>query len=380
MMKKLLAILILFSSCSVISPLQRSKYLTLSNLIDASKYTEAKVVVDGMTEDKDSRKWARTWYYKGLLCQQAYTEGIKKNDASLTALYPNQLIVAYGSYSKALTLDRGGRIEKQIAPKFVLLANELQKVGEKNFRDKKYDESLEAFECALKITRNSSLSLEVDSNLMYNAALAAYEGKNWDKAITHLAKLHNQKYSVNTTHLLSDVYLQKGDTTLAEKTLYEGVKQFNFDNKLMLLLTDLLYQTNNADIALQRLNEAIAKRPKDHTLFFTKGLLYQKTNKYQEAIDSYTEAYKQAPDEPMVYLNIATCYFNMGVEIDETTLRLTNIRAVQEQKVKSAKAFSEATHWLDKARDKGVVDKNTFQGVNELYRMLGVTNKIEDAK
>ncbi|MDD2195839.1 MAG: tetratricopeptide repeat protein [Bacteroidales bacterium] len=375
-MKKLFAILILFSSCSVISPLQKSKYLTVSNLIDAGKYTEAKDVVDGMTNDRDSRKWPKTWYYKGLLCQEAYMEGIKKNDKSLIELYPNQLIAAYGAYNRALMLDRGGRNEKQIAPKLILLANELQKAGEKNFKDKEYEEALKAFEGALKITRISALSLETDTSLIYNTALAAYEAKELDTAIDYLGKLHNQKHSVNVTHLLSDVYLQKGDTTLAENTLYQGAKQFEYNDRLMLLLTELLYKTNNSDIGLKRLNEAIAEKPMSHTLHFTKGLLYQKTNQYQKAIDSYTEANRLAPDELMVYVNIATCYFNIGVEIEEIVMQLTSIRAVEEQKAKSAKAFSQATHWLDMAMSQKSVDQSTLSLINELYRMLGATDRI----
>jgi tetratricopeptide (TPR) repeat protein len=277
-------------------------------------------------------------------------------------------------------LDRGGRNEKGIAPKLVLLANELQKVGEKNFRNKEYDESLKAFEAALKITRNSILSLETDTSLLYNTALAAYEAKALDTAINYLEKLHNQKHSVNVAHLLSDVYLQKGDTTLAEKTLYQGVKQLDYNDRLMLLLTDLLYKTNNSDIGLERLNEAIAKKPMSYTLHFTKGLLYQKTNQYQNAIDSYTEANKLAPDELMVYVNIATCYFNIGVEIEDNIMQLTSIRAVQEQKAKSAKAFNWATHWLDMAKDKEITDQSTLSIINELYRMLGATDRIGNAE
>ncbi|PKP39422.1 MAG: hypothetical protein CVT98_01875, partial [Bacteroidetes bacterium HGW-Bacteroidetes-15] len=147
-MKRLLLLVILFSGCSLLSPLQRSKFITLSNLIDTKKFAEAKDVVEAMIDDEQSVKWPRTWYYKGYLCQEAYHEGAKKNDKALMELYPEQLFVAYYSYHKALFLDKSGKVEKQIAPKYVLLANELQKMGEAHFKGKRYAEAFKSFEHA----------------------------------------------------------------------------------------------------------------------------------------------------------------------------------------------------------------------------------------
>lgn len=367
----LLILLLLFATgCSVFSPIHKSKFITIANLIDAKKFTEAKEIVDGMTNDKESLKWSKTWYYKGLLCQEAYMEGVKKGNKSLTELYPNQLQAAYGAYRRAINLDKGGRMERLTGPKLVLLANELQSQGEKAFQQKRYDDSFQAFDFAYRINRLAFLALEPDNNLLYNTALAAYESEQMEKAVEFLSTLHNQKYSTNATHLLSNAYLELADTLKAETILYEGAKNFDYDEKMMLLLTDLLFKTHKNDRAIDRLNEAISHKPNDHKLYMAMGLLHQKTNRFQHAIENYTKANQLSPDEPMVYVHIATCYFNLGVEIEKSLMQISSIRAVERQKAKSEQSFNLADEWLSKVKRRTDLDQKTLSSILELERML----------
>lgn len=375
-MKRLLILTIFFSGCAVLSPLQRSKLLTVSNLIDSGKFVEAKEVVEELVNDNESNKWARTWYLKGHLCQTAYQEGVKKNDKSLQELYPEQLYVAYTSYARALTLDKGGRIERQIAPKYVLLANELQKIGEAHYRARRYGEALKAFEFAHRISQSRILSIEPDMNLVYNIALSAYESKEWDKAKQHLEQLHRGNYSSNASHLLSNAHLEMGDTLAAQRVLREGVTKYQNNIDLVLLLTDLYHKRHETDEAIKMLDEVIAKNPSHYFYVFTKGLVYQKANKFNEAIETYKRANAISPDELMVYVNIATSYYNIGVGIDENTRTITNSRLVQEEKIRSQEAFNSAISWLDKAYDKGIDDVTVLTKVYDLYRLLRVTDKV----
>lgn len=376
-MKRLFFLLILFSGCSVFSPLQRSKFITLSNLIDTKKFTEAKEVVDAMIDDKQSVKWPRTWYYKGYLCQEAYMEGSKKNDKALMELYPDQLFEAYDSYHKALFLDKNGKIEKQLAPKYVILANEFQKLGEAHFKVKRYAEAFKSFEHALKVTKTPFLALETDKSLIYNTALSAYESNDWDNAIEYLTPLHNQNYSTNVSHLLSNTFLAKADSSSAQKVLNEAVEKYSFHEDLVLLLTDLLYKTGQTQEALSMLDKVKEKQPSNYIFPYTKGLIYQKENQYSQAIESYTMANTIAPNELIVYINIATCYLNIGVDIEESTRTITNNRVVQERKVKSAEAFESALKWLDRANERTITDPEIIAKINELYQTLGATDRIK---
>ena len=94
------------------------------------------------------------------------------------------------------------------------------------------------------------------------------------------------------------------------------------------------------------------------------------------AIDIYKQANVIAPDELMVYINIATAYYNIGVSFEENTRTINNNRLVQEEKAKSQAAFNSAITWLDKAYDRGIDDATILSKVYDLYRLLRVTEKV----
>lgn len=107
-MKRLFFLVFISFSCSVLSPLQKGKLISVFHLIEIAQYEEAKKVIEEMIKDKTYQKWPKTWYARGIICQNAYQEGIKKKDKKKTELYPNQLFVAFESFEKALSLDKRG--------------------------------------------------------------------------------------------------------------------------------------------------------------------------------------------------------------------------------------------------------------------------------
>ena len=379
MLKRLLLIsIVLLSGCSILTPLQKSRFITISNLIESAKYTEAKESIDALIEDEESAKWPRTWYMRGLLSQTAYHDGKSKNNNDWMNLYPDQIFFALESYEKALSLDKGGKIEKDIAPKYVLLANEYQALGDLHFKNKKFTDALKAFEAALKVISSPILAVELDLNLVQNAAIAAYEDRNWDRAIHHLRRLHNKNFGVNATHLLYEVNLEKGDTLAAKQVIVEGMTRHNDHEDLVLLLTDLLFNEGDIDGALKNLDRVIARNPTNATFRYTKGLVYQRNEQYQEAINTYTQALSHSPDDPMIFLNLAICHYNTGVNIEEGTRTITNNSRVQEEKAKSKAAFDSATFWLDKIYNMGTTDRTVLSKAYELYKALRINDKADN--
>jgi tetratricopeptide (TPR) repeat protein len=375
-MKKFFLLIFIFSGCSVISPLQKSKFIAVFHLIETANYTEAKEVIEEMKSDEKSGGWARTWYARGLLCQTAYQDGMKNNDKKKYELYPDQLYVAYTSYERARIMDRGARLEKQLAPKYVYLANEFQKIAEKHFRNAKYEEALRAYEQAVKINQNPILSVQIDTNLIYNTALAAYESNNRDKAIEYLTQLNDAKFSTNVLHLLYLSHLEKGDTLAARDILSEHVHNYDDNQDLILVLVDLLYQKGEIEEAIKTLDNASKANPDQYIFLYTKGLIYQKGEQYTKAIESYKEAATIAPDELLIHIQIATCYYNIGVEIEENSRAINNSLRVLEEKAKSVAAFESAISWLDKAYDKKPDNPVIIMSLFELYKALSVSDKV----
>jgi tetratricopeptide (TPR) repeat protein len=375
----LLSVIVLggiLSGCSSLTPLQRSKLITVNHLIDNSRYAEAKEIVEEMTEGEESGQWSRTWYNRGNLCQTAYREGVQKNDRKMSELYPDQLFLAFESYEKAIELDKRDRLERQLVPKYVLLANDFQKLGERHYNSRNYEEALRAFEKSLEIIERPALAVRLDTNLVYNTALAAYEAGKWDKAVKHLGRLHDYGYSANVVHLLSNAYLQKENLQYAEKTLREGIEIYDNSERLILLLADLLVEHGKVEGALEVLDHAIAKDPSNHTLYQTRGLVFQKDGQFNDAILAYFDANIHKPGQVRTLVNLATCYYNLGVEIEESTRTITNSSTVQIEKAKSAAAFESAITWLDQAYEMEPRDQGILLEIYQLYRMLRVSDKM----
>jgi tetratricopeptide (TPR) repeat protein len=370
---RLIFLIIIFFGCSLISHAQRSKVISVFQLIETAKYDEAKKAIEEAITDEKTMEWPKTWYARGLLCQTAYEK--KK-----TELYPDQLFVAFDSYEKALSLDSRGRIEAQVAPRYTLLANEFQKVGERSFSSRKYKDALSAFEKALQINRSPILSVQLDTSLVYNTALAAYEAKEWEKATGYLSILHKDNYSPNVSHLLYTVYLEQRDTLSAKRVLMEGINNHKKNEELVLLLVDLLFQTDDSERAIIILDSVSSANPSKYIFPYTKGLVYQKTSKYREAIIAYEEAVNLAPDEIKIYANIGTCYYNIGVEIDENARAIAHNRTFLEEKAKSVAAFESAVEWLEKAFEKEPKNQQIISKLYQLYNALLITDKTESLK
>jgi tetratricopeptide (TPR) repeat protein len=373
----LLAILLLSVSTFTVSA-QKSKVLATFQLIETEKYKEAKEAIEEALTEKSTKNWSWTWYARGMLAQKAYEKGMKENDKKKYELYPDQLNVAYESYDKALKLDNRGRLNDQIAPNYVLLANDFKQQAEKNFKRENYDKAANAFENALKINKSKILSVKLDSNLIYNTALSAYLAKDWDKANTYFNALNENNYSPNIPLLLATGHLEKEDTLSAKNVLSNAINRYDENRDLVLLLADLHYKTDDTEEAIALLDSIGNKKPDMYIYPYTKGLIYQKSGDYKPAIEAYEEALKSAPDtsNARIYSHIGSSYYNIGVEIQQNARTIASNRIYQREKEKASAAFKSALKAYEKAYEKNPNNEELSSKLNRLYDLLDIQDKI----
>lgn len=376
-MQKFFLFILIFFGFFINLQAQKSKVISVFQLIETSKFEEAKKAIEEAVGDEKTWRWPKTWYARGYLCQTAYQQGIKDNDKKKYELYPDQLYVAYESYNQALSLDRRGRYDSQIAPQYIILSNEFQTMGNKFYARKEYKKALNAFEHALIISRSPILSVEIDTNLVYNTALAAYESDEWDKAIGYLRGLDKDSYSSNVAFLLSDAYLEVKDTISAEDVLLNGLEKYEYNDTLVLRLVDLRMKTENEEGAITVLDSAIKRDSTNYLLLYTRGLVYQKDDQYENAIASYRQALGYAPEKTRIYNNLGTCYYNIGVEIEEYAMTIGNKSGFNEEKRKSLKAYETALGWFEKALNKDPQNQMTIQMIHKLHEALQIKDKIQ---
>lgn len=373
-MKRMLFIAALMGMTMIISG-QKSRVLSVFQLIESEKYDEAKEAIDlAVWNDKTSR-WHRTYYAKGLLCQKAFEAGFEKGDIKKTNLYPDQLVVAYDAYEKALQLDSRNRIASAIAVQYYALANDFQNLGEKYYLKKDYSKAVEAFEHALLLSKSPLLSVVTDTNLVYNTAMAAYEARQWDIAISYLIGLNDDAYSPNTALLLYSAHMNSGDSLLAEKILFEGEERYKSEESIVLQLVDLLVGTGRAEQAVAILDTASSRRPENYYFPWTRGLVFQRLKLYDQAIVSLSQASTLAPGEVGIYYNLGICYYNIGVSINESARQITSNLEYKSARREAMEQFREAVKWLEKAFELDPADQQTISKLNQLYYRLQMTEK-----
>jgi tetratricopeptide (TPR) repeat protein len=205
--------------------------------------------------------------------------------------------------------------------------------------------------------------------------MAAFESKNWGKAISYLTGLSDDQYSSNSVLLLYQAHINNGDSQQAEKVLLEAVEQYNSDETIVLQLIDLLVESGRMEQAVTTLDTASVRHPDNYHFPWTRGLVYQRLNLYDEAIESLLMASELAPRELGIYYNLGICYYNQGVEINELAQQISNNADYQATRIRALDQFREAVKWFEKAHDLDPGEQQTNAKLYQLYYWLQMTEK-----
>ena len=363
-------LIVFLLSLSISLTAQKSKVLAVKQMIDAGKYEEAKEAIEDAIGNSKTSGWHRTYYMKGLLCQTAYEAGIEKKETKKINLYPDQLYVAFDSYEKALELDARERVHELISNHFYSLANDFRSMGKELFDRGDYEESLRAFEHAILIGESELLSTRTDTSLVYNAAMAAYEDGNWEKAVKYLTGLHEDAHSEKTSILLATALKNNGDSIRSIEILREGAELYDFEESVVIYLVNELTFSGQLDAALEVLNDAIKVHPDDFIFHWARGLVYRRLNNYNMAISSFLAAAELAPDMPTLYYHIGLSYYNIGIDLRESALNITEIEKYQQVRQQYREKFAEAVKWLERARELDPENENIETSLHQLYYQL----------
>jgi len=375
-MKYKIFILILLSLTFSVSG-QKSKVLSARQAIDAGKFDEAKEAIESAVEHPGTSDWSRTHYIKGLLCQSAYEIGIEKNEVKKTSLYEDQLFVAYNSYETALELDMRKRVHSHIRQQYFLLSNDFRDMGETLYKKGDYEGALKAFEHALLVEASDLISADIDTNLVYNTGIAAYESQNWALACKYLALLHDFAYSPEASLLLSRSYVNAGDTIRGEEVMMLSLEQYEYSDSLVMYVANHLVGAGNMEKAIEVLNKSIEARPENFRFLWARGLVYEEMELYNEAIKSFLLATDISSDNPELLYHLGVCHYNIGIELRESALKISQNESYLEAREQYLEKFREAVTWFEQSYELDPMNEKTVSRLYQLYYQLQMKEKRE---
>jgi tetratricopeptide (TPR) repeat protein len=375
-MKKI-TFLLLALLISAAASAQKGKVNAAETMIREGAFDKAKEAIEAAIANPKTVSYAKTYYVKGKLCQAAFDSGDPKNKE----LYPDILMEAYNNFQKAVELDPKMKNTIIRDNAYALLGNSLLNDAINKFNEKDFEGAMESFERNVKVAESDMYVGMVDTLVIFNAGLAAYNAELYQKAIDYF-RICTESGTEDTKPyiFMSDSYLKMKDTTDAEAVLMEGYEAYPDTLDIILQATQFYLDANNSDKAFEFVHKAMDKDPENYILYLVEGSLYMKLEDYPKAIESLQVSLTKNPTQFESNYNIGLCY----VSIANNMLNEANLIADNDEyevaKDKALEEMKEAIPFFLAAEKANPTSLATLEFLREIYLKVKMMPEFETYK
>lgn len=375
-MKKFV-LLVLAVSISLGAIAQMGKVTSAQSLISQGALDKAKEAIDLALANEKSMNNPRTYVVKGDLCRAVF----ESTDANFKTLYANPLEEAYTAYEKALELDPKGGTSKSMSLNntYFMLANDFVNQAVEKFEAEDYASALKAFEYTIKLSESDVYVGLLDSTILFNAGLAAYNAKNYKGAIDYFKRCNATNFEGTTPYILTyQSYAALNDNVNAEATLKSTFEKFPDSTGVVLQLVDYYLRNNKQNEALNYINVAKAKEPNNFSLFWAEGVLYMQQEKYDDAITNLLKSIELNPDVFDTHFNTGVCYYNKASAMVLAANNIMDVNQYNEAVKVAREIFLKAIPFFLKARELRPDDIDALRSLKELYYRLQMNDQYNE--
>jgi tetratricopeptide (TPR) repeat protein len=355
---------------------QKGKVSSALSFIDQGALDKAKEAIDLALVNEKSKDWSKTYYALGRLAQASF----ESENPKFKSLYKEPLVEAYKAYEKAMELDPKGGTKKllQVNSTYLILGNLFINDGVQNFTDQKFDAALQAFKNNIKIASSDVYIGLVDTGIIFNAGLAAYNAKKYDEAIELFEICTISKYENELPYqFIVQCYTDKGDLESAEKALNLSFETFPGNQEILLTMIQFYLDNDITEKAFKYIEVALADDPLNHALLLAEGFLYMKQEKYDLAVASLEKSISLNSEVFGSQLNLGICYYNQAFEKYLESNEIMDVKKYNEAVAEVDKMFEKALKPFEKAHELNPDDVDTMKNLKELYYRLKMTEKYD---
>lgn len=356
---------------------QKGKITAAETFIRENAFDKAKEAIEAAIAHPKSMGLAKTYYVKGKLCQAAFDSG----DPKAMSLYPDILMEAYKNFEKAVELDP--KLKNTIIRdnSYALLGNSFLNDAINKFNEKNYKGAMESFERNVMVSGSDLYVGMVDTLVIFNAGLAAYNAEMYPEAIAHFRTCTESGTEDTKPYIfMSDSYIKMQDTANAEAVLMEGYKAFPDTLDIILQATQFYLDANNSDKAFEFVHKAMEMDPENYILYLVEGSLYMKLEEYGKAIESLKVSLAKNPQQFESNYNIGLSYVSVANEmLNEANMIADN----KEYEIAKNKAFDEMKKAIPYFLDAEKVNPTsvaTLEFLREIYLKLKMMPEFEAYK
>ncbi len=360
----LLSVLIYLSGCS--DKMYVNRALTWAE--NGEKLDTALRSVKHATKLEDTKNWAKTYYAKGYVYQKLY----ETKEEEFKDVVEDPLIKSFENYKKALEMEGGEKFKGGIDAAMFSLHKYFINEGVNGFNEKNYEAAFENFKYALKVSDMPVFENRIDTAIMFNAAIAAQNMGDWEKAAKYYEKTAKYGYEGSRSYiLLNNAYLQMGDTTQAIQALQDGFDNYPSNDQMIASLVNYyLLNSDKPEKALKYLERGIQENPDNPQYYSARAQVYDKINETEKAQENYKKAIELDPDMFMPLYNLGVLYFNQGVDFENKANKTKDEEEYKKLKEKANKKFLESLPLMEKAHQVNPEDMSVMTTLKTLYYRL----------
>jgi predicted Zn-dependent protease len=225
--------------------------------------------------------------------------------------------------------DEKGRVKldyrKGNAEQLNKLRRNLYFGGTYNLRRNNYQEAFNFFETYIDAAKQplfASYDYAKNDSLMstaaYWATLAGYRMKDATRSLRYsdLALTDTSK-AVFVRQYICEAYLWQQNDTEYLKALEDGFAHHPEYPYFFPRLGDYYNKHGQVDKTLQLSNEALIKYPDRSLFLLAKSVALLELDRYDECVEVSSKLIEKDPELPESYFNIATCYLNQALKLEQ---------------------------------------------------------------
>ncbi|MBK3517691.1 tetratricopeptide repeat protein [Carboxylicivirga marina] len=379
-MKRLALFAILIFSISAVYA-QKGKVSAATNYLETNNMEDAKKSIDLALEHEKSINWPKTY----IVAAKVYTELAKGGQDA------EGIKKAVDFYKKAIELDEKGdakgksigKYQKDIKLQLTFFKPDLTNSGIEGFNTEDFNQALYAFENVLYFNALPMFQEDtpgIDTAIVYNCALAAYNAKNWGKAENFFNQAIDLNYGGGDAVLLLDqVYDASGDSLKIPENLQRGFQKYPEDERILTTLIQYYLDAQQNDAALEYLNTAIEKDPENPSFYYARGVLYESIDK-DKAIDNYNKCLEIDDAFFNALYNIGVIYYNKGVEQQNVANDKTTTKEFNAAMEVANEFWETSLPFMEKAHEVQPKEAAVLETLKGLYYRFERMDKYNEVK
>jgi tetratricopeptide (TPR) repeat protein len=297
-------------------------------------------------------------------------------------IHPNPLPEALAAYNRALELDTiKHSLDKQIMVNLERLKKQFEDKAIQNFSEGNYAASLTAFENLMEVSKTRLFKGYIDTVIVYNAALAAKNAGQHDKAIKYFRKAIDLGYGGSDAYyLLKSEYVLVNDSNAAIRTLEEGFTRYPDTALILIEIVNYYLTAGDIDKGLQYLQLAEKQQSNNPSIYFAKGTLFEKSGNNEKALEAYNQAISVDPNYFNAWFNIGALYYNNAVELYDKANKIEELKAYNTAKAIADEELKKAIEPMEKAYQIDPTERATLETLQTIYYRLQMLDKYEEVK